>query len=117
MTGSSTGRPIMVLLNLLGRRWTLRVIWELHLASPSPLTFRSLQERCEQMSPSVLNRRLRELREAHLVRTVAGGYTLTEPGTDLITRFLPLGAWADRWILMVNATASEVADKRDKLSD
>ena len=27
--GSQTGRPIMALMDLLGRRWTLRVIWEL----------------------------------------------------------------------------------------
>ena len=27
--GSRTGRPIMVLLDLLGRRWTLRIVWEL----------------------------------------------------------------------------------------
>jgi DNA-binding HxlR family transcriptional regulator len=27
--GSKTGRPIMALLDLLGRRWTLRIAWEL----------------------------------------------------------------------------------------
>ncbi|HJV56497.1 MAG TPA: transcriptional regulator, partial [Methylomirabilota bacterium] len=27
--GSRTGRPIMALMDLLGRRWALRVIWEL----------------------------------------------------------------------------------------
>ena len=27
--GSRTGRPIMALLDLLGRRWTLRILWEL----------------------------------------------------------------------------------------
>jgi hypothetical protein len=27
--GSQTGRPIMTLLDLLGRRWTLRILWEL----------------------------------------------------------------------------------------
>ena len=27
--GSKTGRPIMALLDLLGRRWALRVLWEL----------------------------------------------------------------------------------------
>jgi DNA-binding HxlR family transcriptional regulator len=27
--GSSGGRPIMALLDLLGRRWALRILWEL----------------------------------------------------------------------------------------
>ena len=27
--GSRTGRPIMVLLDLFGRRWSLRILWEL----------------------------------------------------------------------------------------
>ena len=27
--GSRTGRPVMALLDLLGRRWTLRIVWEL----------------------------------------------------------------------------------------
>ena len=31
--GSRTGRPIMALLDLLGRRWSLRIIWELREAS------------------------------------------------------------------------------------
>lgn len=33
MRGSRSGRPIMALLDL-GRRWTLRIIWELHRQSP-----------------------------------------------------------------------------------
>jgi len=30
--GSRTGRPIMALIDLLGRRWALRVVWELRTA-------------------------------------------------------------------------------------
>ena len=56
--GSQTGRPIMALLDLVGRRWTLRVTWELHTSQPQPLTFRALQDRCGAISSSVLNRRL-----------------------------------------------------------
>jgi len=54
----------MALLDLLGRRWALRVMWELR---SGPLTFRELRERCDGMSPSVLNDRLLELREADIV--------------------------------------------------
>ncbi len=59
--GSRTGRPLMALLDLLGRRWTLRVLWELR---RGPLTFAELQRRCDAMSPSVLNQRISELRAA-----------------------------------------------------
>ena len=55
----------MAALDLLGRRWTLRVLWELR--DGSAASFRELRERCDTMSTSVLNQRLTELREAGLV--------------------------------------------------
>jgi DNA-binding HxlR family transcriptional regulator len=91
---SASGRPIMVLLELLGRRWTLRVIWELR---AGPLPFRVLQERCEQMSSSVLNQRLRELRAAGIAELGRGGYRLTREGRRLLDAYGPLNAWAERW--------------------
>jgi DNA-binding HxlR family transcriptional regulator len=93
--GSTSGRPIMALLDLLGRRWALRVIWELR-ASPGP-TFRELQTRCEGVSSSVLAERLRELGEAGIVTHTGGGYTLTDQGKALLTLLLPLNAWASTW--------------------
>ncbi len=95
--GLSTERPVMVLLALLGRRWTLRILWELHLSSPESLTFRALQQSCERMSSSVLNQRLRELRDARLVADAAGGYALTADGSGLTALLLPLDAWARNW--------------------
>ena len=94
--GSRTGRPTMALLDLLGRRWALRVLWELR--DGSSLTFRELQARCGDLSSSVLNDRLRELREARIVAAEpGGGYTLTENGTDLLHALEPIDAWAKRW--------------------
>jgi DNA-binding HxlR family transcriptional regulator len=91
--GSKSGRPIMALLDLLGRRMALRILWELRERS---LTFRALQE-AAQTNPSVLNGRLRELREAHLVEHGEDGYALTPHGQELLTKFLPLHVWADGW--------------------
>lgn len=102
--GSTTGRPIMALLDLLGRRWTLRVLWELHL---QPATFRELQLRCEGMSPSVLNKRLGELREAHLLDNGAAGYQLSLQGIALIEHCLPLANWAENWSESLNQTKEE----------
>ena len=84
----------MALLDLLGRRWALRVLWELR---SGPLQFRALQERCDEMSSSVLNQRLGELRAAGIVTTAEGGYRLTEEGERLLEAFPPLNAWAERW--------------------
>ncbi|HEX3518604.1 MAG TPA: helix-turn-helix domain-containing protein [Solirubrobacteraceae bacterium] len=85
----------MALLELLGRRWTLRVIWELR---DGPLPFRALQERCEGMSSSVLNQRLGELRRAAIVQAASGGYRLTGEGRSLLEEaYPPLHEWAERW--------------------
>ncbi|MBI9086519.1 MAG: helix-turn-helix transcriptional regulator [Desulfobacterales bacterium] len=92
--GSRTGRPIMALLDLLGRRWTLRIVWELR---DRPLRFRGLQEDCDGLSPTILNQRLRELREAGIVVLEDQGYVLTGQGRDLFAALAPLHRWAESW--------------------
>ncbi len=92
--GSDSGRPIMALLDLLGRRWALRVIWELR---ERPLAFRALQQRCAGMSSSVLNQRLHELRAAGVLEAGPDGYRLTDEGRLLLGAYPPLDAWAERW--------------------
>ena len=92
--GSTTGKPIMALLDLLGRRWALRILWELR---GSPLTFRALQEACGGVSPSVLNQRVADLREAALLDLAESGYALTPLGRELLTQFAPLTIWAEKW--------------------
>ncbi|MFN2425132.1 MAG: winged helix-turn-helix transcriptional regulator [Candidatus Binatia bacterium] len=93
--GSRSGKPIMALLDLLGRRWAMRVLWELR---ESRLSFRGLQQACGGVSPAVLNERLHELREGCLVELADGeGYGLSAQGRELLKRFLPMVDWAERW--------------------
>ena len=92
--GSRSGRPIMALLDLLGRRWALRILWELR---GGPLTFAELQARCDAMSPSVLNQRINELRETRIVEHQRGGYRLSAEGMSLLESLAPLREWAKRW--------------------
>ena len=93
--GSRTGRPVMALLDLLGRRWSLRILWELREAT---LTSRALREACDDASPTVLQARLADLRQAGFVELVpARGYRLTETGKELLGTFLPLHKFAERW--------------------
>jgi DNA-binding HxlR family transcriptional regulator len=92
--GSQTGRPIMRLLDLLGRRWTLRIVWELR---EQPKRFRDLQDLIGA-SPTIVNTRLAELREAKLVELdEAVGYRLTALGKELLQLFLPLHTWSEKW--------------------
>jgi DNA-binding HxlR family transcriptional regulator len=86
---------MMALLDLLGRRWSLRVLWELR--DGSALTFRELQSRCDHVSSSVLNDRLAELREAGVATRTQAGYQLTAEGLELIDALAPIDAWAKRW--------------------
>jgi DNA-binding HxlR family transcriptional regulator len=93
--GSSSGRPIMALLDLLGRRWTLRIVWELR---EQPLTSRALRAACDDASPTVLQARLTDLREAGLLELVPeSGYRLTALGRELFDQFMPLNRFAERW--------------------
>ena len=84
----------MAALDLLGRRWTLRILWELR---GGALTFRALQTACERVSPTVLNARLRELREVGIAETTPEGYALTAEGRRLLDALSPLDRWAKRW--------------------
>ncbi len=97
--GSKSGKPIMALFDLLGRSWALGVLWQL---SEGGLTFRALQDRCEMVSPTVLNRRLKELSASGLVARGEDGYALTEAGQELYALLRPFGPWAQSWAAMLN---------------
>jgi len=84
----------MAAFDLLGRRWALRVLWELRSGTH---TFRSLRAACEDISPAVLNTRLRELRDNQLVARGSEGYGLTSLGEQLIESLSDLDAWSKRW--------------------
>jgi DNA-binding HxlR family transcriptional regulator len=91
---TSTVRPLAELFELLGRRWTLRVLWELR---DRMLSFNDLRRAVGGMSQSVLVTRLTELFGAGLVADVPGGYRLTADGQSLVRELAPLEPWAQRW--------------------
>ena len=85
--------PIADLFDLLGRRWALRVLWELR---DEPLRYAELRARCEEMSTSVLAQRLRDLSEAGIVEQRDGAYALTASGRELLDHLAPLNDWAKK---------------------
>ena len=92
--GSKTGRPIMRLLDVLGRRWSLRIMWELR---DQRLTFRELRGRCDDVSPTSLNQRLKELRMLQLVDHDGDGFGYTKWGLELGEHLLELSRWSEKW--------------------
>jgi DNA-binding HxlR family transcriptional regulator len=85
----------MAAMDLLGRRWALRILWELR---DGPIGARALRERCDGMSSSVLYDRLRELTSAALIeQTDKDAYALTETGQALGQALKPLDEWAVAW--------------------
>lgn len=109
--GSKTGQPIMALFDLLGRRWAMGIIWKLQSRS---MKFRELQQACESISPTILNRRLAELRQAELVIHTSHGYGLTSLGEDLISKLKPLGEWSRSWAEVMTASKKDQASQQDK---
>jgi DNA-binding HxlR family transcriptional regulator len=88
----------MALFDLLGRRWAMGIVWNLH---QGPSTFRELQNACERkskpISPSILNSRIKDLREAKLVTRTLDGYELTALGQELLVLLDPLDPWSRKW--------------------
>jgi DNA-binding HxlR family transcriptional regulator len=84
----------MAALDLFGRRWALRILWELR---SGPVGARALLARCDGLSPSVLYQRLRELGEAQLIARKGQDYTLTPLGRSLGSALEPLDDWSKKW--------------------
>jgi len=79
-------------LALSGRRWALRVVWELRVG---PLNFRALQSACGNISPSVLQRRLHELRDQQIIEKIPRlGYRLSTSGEKLFQVLAQMDKWS-----------------------
>jgi DNA-binding HxlR family transcriptional regulator len=85
-------RAIGSALDLLGRRWALRIAWELR---RDALSFQQLRERLG-ISPSVLSTRLGELAAAGVIeRDPSRLYLLSGRGRELARILYELNRWAE----------------------
>ena len=101
----STPPSTLALLDLLGRRWALRILWELR---TQPASFQALQRRCDSMSTSVLSQRITELRDADLIeKDQAGDYRLTDQGSRLLTRLDGIDEWTQEWARTLRGRSRE----------
>ena len=80
-------------LDLFGRRWALRIVWELR---RDALSFSEFRERTG-ISPSVLTTRLNELLDAKVIERDGGRrYRLSGSGRELARLLFELNRWAER---------------------
>jgi len=89
-----TQRPIMRLIDVLGKRWALRIMWELR---DQRMTFRALRMKCDDVSPNSLNSRLKELRHLNLLDHNSEGYGYTKWGHELGAQLMVLNDWSKEW--------------------
>jgi DNA-binding HxlR family transcriptional regulator len=88
----ATERAVEGVLELLGRRWALRLVWELR---RSTLSFSELREQTG-ISPSVLSARLRELVDSGVLERDGGRrYRLSGWGRELARILYELNRWAE----------------------
>jgi DNA-binding HxlR family transcriptional regulator len=88
--------PIVALMDILGKKWVMRILWELH---QKPCTFRELQTKCGEISPTVVNARIKDLCAANLVKKMEpSGYGLTKYGEELLDLFEPMKDFALKWM-------------------
>ena len=79
-------------LDFSGRRWALRVVWELRVG---PLNFRALQAACGHISPSVLQARLHDLKALGIIEKIPSlGYRLSANGDRLFQVLARLDKWS-----------------------
>ncbi|WP_308288791.1 winged helix-turn-helix transcriptional regulator [Streptomyces humicola] len=98
----------MAALDLFGRRWSLRILWELR---TGPLGFRPLQKQCDDMSSSVMRQRLTELLDAQVVHQLPDSrYALTPLGQEAYQALRPLVRWADRWAAAMDPQGADRTD-------
>jgi DNA-binding HxlR family transcriptional regulator len=104
--GSTAGRPLMAAMDLLGRRWALRILWELR---DGPTGARALRAKCDGMSSSVLYDRLRDLDASGLIERTSGDeYVLSRIGASLGTALTPLIAWSESWASSLHESVQDV---------
>jgi DNA-binding HxlR family transcriptional regulator len=84
----------MAAFDLLGQRWTMRILWELR---HGIIGFRALRDASGGLSPTLLNGRLKELASAGLVAGGEEGYGLTPLGVELLGALAPLLVWSEKW--------------------
>jgi DNA-binding HxlR family transcriptional regulator len=98
MNGYKQFCPMAMALEILGKRWTIIILRELHLGSTR---FNEIKKGMPLISPTLLSKRLRELEDNSLLKfnkeDKIRKYKLTESGKETFNLILSLGEWGKEW--------------------
>lgn len=85
----------MQVLDLFGKKWILRLMWELQIDVRG---FRELRRICDDIPPTTLSKRLKELEHAGLVyKNEQDKWQISELGKSLEPTLTKLNHWANEW--------------------
>jgi DNA-binding HxlR family transcriptional regulator len=93
--------PVAMAAEVFCTRWTALVLREILCGSTR---FNDIRRGVPRMSPTLLSKRLKDLKKAGIIYTrpgrQAGGaeYVLTEAGEELRPLVMSLGSWGQRWV-------------------
>ncbi len=93
--------PVAMAAEIFCTRWTPLILREMFCGTTR---FNDLRRGVPRMSPTLLSKRLKEMREAGIIREVPAAhgsgfeYHLTEAGEDLRALVMGLGTWGQRWV-------------------
>src|SRR6516225_9349476 len=95
--------PVSQVLEVIGNRWAVQVLWTLHHAA-RPLRFRELQRSLEPITPKELTNRLRELEEAGMAHRKVYAevpprveYRMTELGQMIMPILSAVAEWTKEY--------------------
>ncbi|MBC3765151.1 winged helix-turn-helix transcriptional regulator [Neptunicella marina] len=88
-------RPIMQILELFSKKWILRLLWELQ---DDMRGFREMRRICDDIPPTTLSKRLKELEQAGLIfKNEQDKWQISELGKSLEPTLMKLNQWANDW--------------------
>lgn len=93
--------PIAKASEIVGERWTLLILRNIHLRCHS---FNEIHKGCPRMSSTLLSQRLRSLERDGVIERVpapsgrGSRYFLTAAGQELMDVVLQMGSWGARWL-------------------
>jgi len=90
--------------NLIGKRWTLLILLELHKGQAKWKRYHELKERLPQLTPKILSTRLKELEKEGIISKkvdssvvpIKSEYSLTKRGEEFIDIIREIKQWTIR---------------------
>lgn len=103
-------------MNIIGKRWTIHILLELHKGEKKEKRFNELKRKLGYITPKILSERLTELEnEGLIIKTIdestnppKSEYCLTESGMDFVGIIKAIKSWGLKWKFQNEACAKSI---------